>query len=117
MAHQASHGGASWSEYLRRQSVRDGWNSIIAGEPLNENYSPVPHKQREYECGRQMAIESRMPCPKPAARVTKEINAVRRAIPAFMTLLNTEHASAREEAKRAAALRMKLRHHENRRAA
>lgn len=117
MASQSQKGGASWSEYLRREAVRAGWNSIAAGLPFTPDYSLDPNRQREYEAGRQMALESGMACPQPARRVTKEITAVRAAIPAFMRLLRAEHANAREEAKRAAALRLKLRHHENRRAA
>jgi hypothetical protein len=117
MASQSQKGGASWSEYLRRAAVQYGWRSVVAGQPFNPDYSLDPNSQREYEAGRQMALESGMACPQPARRVTKEITAVRAAIPAFMTLLRTEHSNAREEAKRAAALRLKLRHHENRRAA
>lgn len=117
MASQARSSGASWSEYLRRKPVRDGWNSIVEGQPFNADYSLVRHEQCDYEAGRQMALESGMKYPTPAGRITNEIKAVQKAIPAFYAILATQQRNAREEAKRAAALRLKFRHHQQRKAA
>jgi len=110
MAEQSARGGASWSEYLRRPAIRAGWQSVLLGKPFDENAFADPWEQRLYEAGRQMALESGMPLPAPARRVTKEIKAVQAAVPAFRRLLSTEQANAAREARAAASLRMKLRH-------
>ena len=110
MASQSNRGGASWSEYLRRPAVREGWQSVINGEPLDVNRFEHTQLQRQYESGRQMALESGMALPKATLRMSNEIRAVRAAIPAFQKLLVTEQANAAREARAAASLWMKLRH-------
>lgn len=120
MASQSQKGGGSWSGYLRDKAVRLGAASYLEGQPLDYNVAKTlgidletngAHAiavQRMYEAGRLMAAEAKAPLPPPAARVTKDINAFVAKVPAMCKQFATEQSLARAEAKRAAALRLRL---------
>ena len=128
MANQSQKGGETWSGYMRDKAFRLGWASRQSGEPLDYDVaktlgargSPLEAAwiaaghdlasalQRKYEAGRLMAAECGMEIPAPAKRQTKEILSVVRACPAMAKQFATEQSLAREEAKRSAALRLRL---------
>jgi hypothetical protein len=101
---------------------RYGWASAVNGEPLIDDIArkvwptvtDIGGVQRLYEAGRLMALETRMKLPPKAARMTKDIKATVAAAPALREQFRVEQELAREEAKRAAALRLKVMHYENR---
>tara|TARA_R110000868_G_scaffold19297_2_gene83103 strand:- start:13345 stop:13680 length:336 start_codon:yes stop_codon:yes gene_type:complete len=101
---------------------RYGWASAVNGEPLIDDIArkvwpeitDIGGVQRLYEAGRLMALETRMKLPPKAARMTKDIKATVAAAPALREQFRVEQALAREEAKRAAALRLKVIHYERR---
>lgn len=119
MAAQSQKGGGTWSAYMRQPPFRLGWESVQRGEPFADDIArkvynhpdPTGGIQRLYEAGRLMALETRMPLPAKAARMTKQIDAAVRAAPALCRQFATEQALARDEAKRAAALRLRLMHY------
>lgn len=125
MASQSQRGGGTWSGYMRQLPFRVGWQSVQNNEPFCDDIArrlwnhpdETGAIQRMYEAGRLMALETRMPLPAKAARVTKEIAAAVKAAPAMCRQFATEQALARAEAKRAAALRLKLMHYERQKAA
>jgi len=122
MAQQSQRGGGTWARYMSRDAFRYGWQSAECGEPFTDDVArkvwnhPTASDslQREYEAGRLMALETRMPLPPKAARMTKVITATVAAAPAMRKQFMTEQLLAREEAKRAAALRLKVIHYERR---
>ena len=122
MAQQSQSGGGSWPRYMGAPAFRYGWQSVANGEPFIDD---LPRKvwnlpagndavQRLYEAGRLMALETRMSLPPKAARMTKDIKTTVAAAPALREQFRVEQALAREEAKRAAALRLKVIHYERR---
>ena len=128
MANQSQRGGATWSGYMRDKAFRFGWVSRQSGEPLDydvaktlgargsaleaswiaNGYDLASALQRKYEAGRLMAAECGMDIPAPAKRQTKEILTVVKACPMMVKQFATERTLAREEAKRSAALRLRL---------
>lgn len=102
MAAQSRSGGTSLSRYYSAPAFQRGWRSFVAGEPYD--YEGC----RLYADGRNAAAESGLPCPAPSRRRTKEQLAAYRATPLQQRQWETERALAREEAKRAAALRLRL---------
>lgn len=125
MAAQSQKGGGTWSRYMAQPAFRYGWQSVEAGEPFNDDVARkvynVPDEtgviQRLYEAGRLMALETRMPLPPKARRMTNNIRTTVKAAPAMLKQFATEQALAREEAKRNAALRLRLMHYERQKAA
>lgn len=125
MAHQSQRGGGTWARYMSHPIFRYGWQSAVNGEPLIDDVArkvwpgtaDIGGVQRLYEAGRLMALETRMQLPPKAQRMTKDIKATVAAAPALREQFRVEHALAREEAKRAAALRLKVIHYERQKAA
>lgn len=122
MANQSQRGGGTWARYMGNSIFRYGWASAVNGEPLIDDIArkvwpeitDIGGVQRLYEAGRLMALETRMKLPPKAARMTKDIKATVAAAPALREQFRVEQALAREEAKRAAALRLKVIHYERR---
>lgn len=122
MANQSQRGGSTWARYMSNAIFRYGWASAVNGEPLIDDIArkvwpeitDIGGVQRLYEAGRLMALETRMKLPPKATRMTKDIKATVAAAPALREQFRVEQALAREEAKRAAALRLKVIHYERR---
>ena len=122
MANQSQRGGGTWPRYMGNSIFRYGWASAVNGEPLIDDIArkvwpeitDIGGVQRLYEAGRLMALETRMKLPPKATRMTKDIKATVAAAPALREQFRVEQALAREEAKRAAALRLKVIHYERR---
>lgn len=122
MAHQSQRGGITWARYMSRTAFRYGWQSAVNGEPFLDDVARKVWNQpeasdclqREYEAGRLMALETRMPLPPKAQRMTKVITATVAAAPAMRKQFLTEQLLAAVEAKRIAALRLKVMHYERR---
>jgi hypothetical protein len=101
---------------------RYGWQSAVNGEPLIDDIArrvwpeiaDIGGVQRLYEAGRLMALETRMKLPPKAARMTKEIKATVAAAPALREQFRVEQQLAAVEAKRLAALRLRVMHYERR---
>jgi hypothetical protein len=103
-------------------AFRYGWQSAVNGEPFIDD---LPRKvwnlpagndsvQRLYEAGRLMALETRLPLPPKAERMTKDIKATVAAAPAMLKQFATEQLLAAVEAKRIAAMRLRVMHYERR---
>ena len=122
MAQQSQRGGGTWARYMGNPIFRYGWASAVNGEPFIDDIArkvwpeitDIGGVQRLYEAGRLMALETRMKLPPKATRMTKDIKATVAAAPALREQFRVEQALAREEAKRAAALRLKVIHYERR---
>ena len=122
MAQQSQRGGGTWARYMSNPIFRYGWQSAVNGEPLLDDVArkvwptvaDIGGVQRLYEAGRLMALETRMKLPPKAQRMTNDIKATVAAAPALREQFRVEQALAREEAKRAAALRLKVIHYERR---
>lgn len=122
MAQQSQRGGGTWARYMSSPIFRYGWQSAVNGEPLLDDVArkvwptvaDIGGVQRLYEAGRLMALETRMKLPPKAQRMTNDIKATVAAAPALREQFRVEQALAREEAKRAAALRLKVIHYERR---
>lgn len=120
MASQSQRGGSSWARYMAQPAFRYGWQSIMNREPFLDDVAfkvwkivdNSGHAQRQYEAGRLMALETGMPLPPKAARITAHIKTAVAAAPELRRQFATEQALARDEAKRAAALRLKVRHYQ-----
>jgi len=115
MAKQSQSGGGGWAPYISHMAFRYGWQSAATGQPFDDDAAftmaqlrdPTGAVQRLYEAGRLMALETRMPLPARAKRMTNEMRAVVKAAPEFCKQLRTEHVLASIEAKRAAAARLR----------
>ena len=122
MANQSQRGGGTWALYMGNPIFRYGWQSAVNGEPFIDDVArkvwptvtDIGGVQRLYEAGRLMALETRMKLPPKATRMTKDIKATVIAAPALREQVRVEQALAREEAKRAAAFRLKVMHYERR---
>lgn len=122
MANQSQRGGSTWARYMSNAIFRYGWASAVNGEPLIDDIArkvwpeitDIGGVQRLYEAGRLMSLETRMKLPPKATRMTKDIKTTVAAAPALREQFRVEQALAREEAKRAAALRLKVIHYERR---
>jgi hypothetical protein len=101
---------------------RYGWQSAVNGEPFLDDVArkvwptatDIGAVQRLYEAGRLMALETRMKLPPKAARMTKDIRATVVAAPALREQFRVEQQLAAVEAKRLAALRLRVMHYERR---
>jgi hypothetical protein len=101
---------------------RYGWQSAVNGEPFLDDIArkvwptatDIGGVQRLYEAGRLMALETRLPLPPKAARMTKDIKATVIAAPALREQFRVEQQLAAVEAKRLAALRLRVMHYERR---
>lgn len=122
MAQQSQSGGGTWARYMSQDAFRYGWQSAECGEPFTDDVArkvwnhPTASDslQRAYEVGRLMALETRMPIPPKAARMTKVIAATVAAAPAMREQFMTEALLAAVEAKRLAGLRLRVMHYERR---
>jgi hypothetical protein len=101
---------------------RYGWQSAVNGEPFLDDVArkvwptvaDIGGVQRLYEAGRLMALETRLPLPPKAQRMTKTILATVAAAPAMRKQFLIEQQLAAVEAKRIAALRLRVMHYERR---
>ncbi len=122
MANQSQRGGGTWARYMSNPIFRYGWQSAVNGEPFLDDVArkvwptvaDIGGVQRLYEAGRLMALETRLPLPPKAQRMTKTILATVAAAPAMRKQFLIEQQLAAVEAKRIAALRLRVMHYERR---